>query len=336
MTRYAVLTPPGSSAIAVFGIVGPGAWSTVQRYFRAINGQPLAAPPSRPRYGRFGDQHADEVMLVRRRDDAYEVHCHGGQVVVEWLEKHLRAAGLTRSDWKETADLCHVHHPADYLLPHARTLRTAGILLDQARGAYDRAIESNDPEQLAIVRRNADVGRHLIEPWRVCLAGKPNAGKSSLVNALAGFDRSIVSPVAGTTRDALSVFVAFDGWPIELFDTAGLRDTTDDLEVAGIGMAHQALALAELVVWVVDATDQDHINDQLLQLGDLSRVIVVVNKVDVASGPVIPGAVRVSALTKEGLAELVRKVVERLVPFPPAPGDPVPWMPELCDRWSTN
>ena len=81
------------------------------------------------------------------------------------------------------------------------------------------------------------------------VAGAPNVGKSSLVNALAGFQRSVVSEIAGTTRDVVSVQLAFDGWPVELTDTAGLREA-EGLEAEGVARANRALAEADLVLWV--------------------------------------------------------------------------------------
>ena len=85
------------------------------------------------------------------------------------------------------------------------------------------------------LRELVPVAEHLDRPWRVVIAGAPNVGKSSLVNALAGFARSLVSPTAGTTRDVVTTRIALDGWPIELCDTAGQRESADAVESAGIG-----------------------------------------------------------------------------------------------------
>lgn len=144
-------------------------------------------------------------------------------------------------------------------LTQAPTLRTAGILLDQYRGAFARdvatVISTNDLVRLHRLHALGPVGRHLVEPWRVVIAGPPNVGKSSLVNALAGYQRSVVAPVAGTTRDVVTTVIALDGWPVELADTAGLREASESLEVAGVDRAKDRLASADLIVWVMDATD---------------------------------------------------------------------------------
>jgi tRNA modification GTPase len=338
-TRVAVLTPPGSSAVAVLSVRGPRAWPVLQRLFRTSTGKPLDKPPTGFVYGRLGDQAADEVILAAVAPDTFEVHCHGGRKIVAWLLGLLRENGIAeRTDEVDGPD-------AWRLLPFARTTRTAGILLDQAHVAYDRAAEivrvgGPDAESMrARLRRNVNVGRHLTEPWRVAIAGAPNAGKSSLLNAMAGYARSVVSSVPGTTRDAVSVTLAFDGWPVELTDTAGLRESGDELEEEGIGRAREAAGRSDLVIWVVDATGPrpDSIQAVAGALGVApERIIVAFNKIDVAAVPAdeFPETARVSAVTGAGLSELITRLVAVLIPDPPAPGDPVPFTPELCDRWS--
>ena len=111
-------------------------------------------------------------------------------------------------------------------------------LLDQYHGALESEIEAirtllrelqpnidAAASRLETLLGRASIGLHLVRPWRVTIAGPPNVGKSSLLNALAGFERAIVFDQPGTTRDVLTVLTAIDGWPIELADTAGWRDS---------------------------------------------------------------------------------------------------------------
>jgi tRNA modification GTPase len=337
-TRVAVLTPPGGSAVAVVGIRGPDAWCVVQDLFRTPKGAKLGAPPNGFRFGRFGSGSADEVILSTRDPDAFEVHTHGGRQVVDWLLRELRARGLVEVAAADEPAFRHLSSPAGALVPFARTVRTAGILLDQAHGAHDRAVatvEAGGPDadaMRAVLKRNARVGRHLIGPWKVAIAGPPNAGKSSLLNALAGFDRSIVSPIPGTTRDAISVSLAFDGWPVDLFDTAGLRDAPDDLEREGVSRARTAMEQSDLVLWVVDAAGSRELPPPT------ANTLIVFNKTDVATVPAEESstAIRVSAVTRAGIETLIESIVAALVPIPPLPGEPVPYTNELCDRWAAD
>jgi tRNA modification GTPase len=274
----------------------------------------------------------DEVVLVIRGPDSFEIHCHGGRRVVEWLLGLMRSAGADEVAWREIVMPGFADPRAAALLPFAKTVRTAAILLDQAHGACERAVVANDVE---VLRRNAAVGRRLVEPWTVAIAGPPNAGKSTLLNALAGFTRSVVSPIPGTTRDAVSVSLAFDGWLIDLIDTAGLRETLDAVEIEGVERARQAVATSDLCLWVIDATEPvpASADDIAGQLGRVSgSTLLVLNKCDLIAAPShkLPDAIRISAATGQGLTELATRIVQTLIPVAPAPGEPVPYTPELC------
>jgi tRNA modification GTPase len=182
---------------------------------------------------------------------------------------------------------------------------------------------------------------HLTVPWRVVLAGAPNVGKSSLVNAIAGYQRAIVSPIPGTTRDIVTVTTAIDGWPVLLADTAGLRRTHDELEPAGVELADTAIADADLVVLVVDASANiDTVNEIAPRLLAAQRVIVVWNKIDrvpdterarlriadcglrIGHGTPqeIGNPLFVSAVTGDGIAEFITAIGGALVPIAPPAG----------------
>ena len=230
-----VLTPPGTGAIATVRVAGAGAWAAVRERFRPAGSKPLPESPELHRvwFGTLGEG-GDEVVIGVEQgepDPVIDLHCHGGRVVVKWV-LGLFGEGGERCDVSPPVPR---EEPAE-LLPHAPTLRTASVLLDQHHGAFVRAVADclDDLSLLPRLAALAPVGRHLVDPWRVVLAGPPNVGKSSLINALAGFERSVVAAVAGTTRDVVTVRVAFDGWPVELSDTAGLRDAGEELEAEGI------------------------------------------------------------------------------------------------------
>src|SRR5262249_7525364 len=130
--------------------------------------------------------------------------------------------------------------------------------------------------------RAADVGTRLVSGWKVVIAGRPNVGKSRVFNALAGFDRSIVNPQAGVTRDVVSIRTAFGGWPVELSDTAGERDSSDVVERLGIVRARQERRDADLVLLVLDRSEPlEEIDRNLLEAAPTS--LVVANKCDLAA-----------------------------------------------------
>jgi tRNA modification GTPase len=252
--------------------------------------------------------------------------------------------GVRLCDWKELERLMDedpLRAAALSALAEAPTARTAAILLDQYQGAFGRAVDKilaalggGDLEgagcALVELGQYTAVARHLTTPWRVTVAGAPNVGKSSLVNALAGYQRSVVAPTPGTTRDVVTTLIALDGWPVELADTAGQRAEAETLEEAGIERAIAAAAAADLCLWVLDASVPPIRHDPAGP-----RAKIVVNKMDLPAAwdvTMAPDAVKVSAQTGEGLADLCRAVAGWLVPDAPPPGAAVPFTPELCDR----
>jgi tRNA modification GTPase len=170
------------------------------------------------------------------------------------------------------------------------------------------------------LERSARVGLHLADPWRVVLTGRPNVGKSSLINAILGFERCIVHAAPGTTRDVVIAQTALDGWPVELADTAGWRDSSDEIEAAGLQQARVQLRQADLIVLVFDVAAGWTGEDQAL-LEAWPGAVVVHNKCDLppdlSQGR--PQGLLVSAAQRGGLDVLVRELGRRLVPEPPCP-----------------
>jgi len=109
-------------------------------------------------------------------------------------------------------------------------------------------------EELRVLLRGADTGRILHDGWRVTIAGRPNAGKSTLLNCLAREERALVTPIAGTTRDAIDVAVAVQGYPLRLIDTAGMRRARGTIEQQGVARARQTIAASDLVLWLADVS----------------------------------------------------------------------------------
>ena len=112
-------------------------------------------------------------------------------------------------------------------------------------------------ESFAALIAQTKVGRVLRDGYRVVIVGKPNAGKSSLMNRLSGEDTAIVTELAGTTRDILREQINIDGLAVELVDTAGLRNDPDRIEAEGIRRAREALQSADAVLWIQDASESE-------------------------------------------------------------------------------
>jgi tRNA modification GTPase len=163
------------------------------------------------------------------------------------------------------------------------------------------------------------VGKLLREGLKVAFVGRPNVGKSSIFNGLLGHERAIVTDIAGTTRDSLHEKLVIKNIPISLIDTAGLRETSDTVESIGVERTKQTLADADLVVVVLDSSQEFTNEDQeiLTQSDELNRLIVV-NKSDISQSEIYKSQISnpksqivvVSAKTGEGLTDLEQAIIE--------------------------
>ncbi|HUY92511.1 MAG TPA: GTPase [Pirellulales bacterium] len=342
--RAVVLTPAGRGAVATVLVEGPAAARLVGRFFASASGKPL----ERHRLGSiaFGRWHSaagEELVVSRRSVEQVEIHCHGGQAAVAAVLEALETAGCTAQPWTEwiaERGGDRIQSQAVEALSRAATDRTAAILLDQFNGALAAAIEAmlrllarSDAASLAAaqaalnaLQANIAVGRHLMAPFSVVLAGRPNVGKSSLINAIVGYRRSIVFDQPGTTRDVVTAATALDGWPVELADTAGLRVGEDLLEQEGVSRAEMSLAAADLRVLVFDRSRAWSAEDQELHEA-WPDAVVVHHKADLPAvgRPARPPGISTSVLTSTGVDALIGAVVARLAPAPPAPGSAVPF-----------
>lgn len=167
-------------------------------------------------------------------------------------------------------------------------------------------------------------GRVLQGGVPAAIIGRPNAGKSSLLNAVLGYDRAIVTNIPGTTRDTIEEKLRLGGVLLRLTDTAGLRDTEDEIERLGVERSRRAMKEAELVLAVVDGsrelTDEDA--EIIREAEKAPKALLLVSKSDIAKPAVLPetvlDAIEISSVTGEGLDEL-GAAVKRLFPIPESP-----------------
>ena len=168
---------------------------------------------------------------------------------------------------------------------------------------------------LAELAATAKAGMLLAHGCRVAILGRPNVGKSTLFNALIGFDRAIVTEIPGTTRDTLEATIDLRGVPVTLVDTAGLRDTRDVVESIGVVRAREEAARADAVVYVFDASDGLQVEDEReLARAGARLCILVANKADrVSATGALAGAILVCGLSPEAGQKLREILSEAIV-----------------------
>jgi tRNA modification GTPase len=332
-----LLTPTGRGAVAVIALTGKTSTEVLEQAFAPVSGKPFSFHAKRNLvYGTWKPTDED-IMVCRTGNQCFEIHCHGGNTASAAIIEHLAENGirLIEADSYREQEIGPWKASSLAALTKATTPRTAKLLLKQTNllpPAIDnliQEIESGNGDRSATTIRQmlewAPFGFHLTQPRVVVLCGQPNVGKSSLVNAIVGFQRAIVHDQAGTTRDVLTQQTAINGFPVALKDTAGLRSETDqaidEIEAIGIKKALEQIESSDLTICVFDASLPWNPRDQEL-VETLTPSLIVHNKIDIAVKPnetnlVRPDGLQVSANTGEGIAALIQSIGQLIVPsFP--------------------
>lgn len=360
-TRATRLTAGAPAAIASLEVCGAGAVESVALHLQC-SPQHLTLGRIRYAHWRLGkplidsqpdpaSTAAEQVVVCRVAEDRIEIHCHGGRAVSQAIMADLQRSGCSLQ-WAEGwqgDQSCALARAAQVDLLLATTDRTAAILLDQMQGSLRRAGEAlllelesqhvaRGLRRLEELLRWSRLGMHLTTPWKVVLAGPPNVGKSSLMNALVGSRQAIVHHEPGTTRDWLEARGAIDGWPVAFSDTAGVRPTSDPIEQTGVERSLDRWRQADLAVLVVDAKVGWSKQHQQLLDSSNATTLVVWNKADlVGQSPEISrlhhaqrpiDCLLASTVGAPGVSELLAAISANLVPDVPAVGTAVPFRTE--------
>ncbi|MFN7856218.1 MAG: tRNA uridine-5-carboxymethylaminomethyl(34) synthesis GTPase MnmE, partial [Acidovorax sp.] len=264
------------------------------------------------------------------------------EAIADLIDASTEAAARSASRSLTGAFSAEIHGLRDALI-HLRMLVEATLDFPEEEIDFLRAADAHGQlsklqQMLARVMQRARQGALLREGIKVVIAGQPNAGKSSLLNALAGAELAIVTPIAGTTRDKVQQTIQIEGVPLHIIDTAGLRDSEDAVERIGIARAWDEIAAADAVLFLHDLSRQGAV-EYIAAEADIERALVqklpgsvpvidVWNKLDCAGpgAPSAPGAqatgqrpaVRLSARTGEGLDRL-RQVLLQVAGWQAAP-----------------
>ena len=168
-------------------------------------------------------------------------------------------------------------------------------------------------DEIDIILKESMKNQFIREGIKTVIVGKPNVGKSSLLNALLDEDRAIVTDIEGTTRDTIEAYININGVTLKLMDTAGIRDTEDVVEKMGVNRSKKAISEAELVLLVLDMSKALTKEDQdLLKLTKGQKRIIIGNKSDLPKATQLEEILSISTLTKEGLKDLEKAILKVL------------------------
>ncbi len=333
-TTATLTTPPGMGGIAVIVLRGDRTAAVLEQVFRPHRRSLKTLPPDRLCLGALvdGDEILDEALVTLTDGGrCAEINLHGGPRITQRALDLLERAGaavlepdparpIHADPWPLAAP--GLNNPAigrELLawLPKALTAGVVTALTHQWSAGLSRLARDaiDDPaghaDALAAAAERYEVMHLALHPPEVAVAGPPNAGKSTLANALVGRPVSIVTDRAGTTRDWVRTSADLDGLGVWLTDTAGLWTPEDRIDQLAVDRAWQRVDAADLVLAVFDAADPPDADDPHWRrlLGE-PRVLLVANKTDLAAAP--PDVAAVSARGADGLAALRRRIRHRL------------------------
>ncbi len=336
----AVMTGRGAGAIATIQLLGDSAETALRAVFRRANRRPIELATGRILLGDIVDreQTIDQVTVGCAETGVFAIHCHGNPLIVERimaaLQRHgvqpVRAEQLLARLLREKEPDDSIRVEAKLALATVKTIEGARLVAGQAKTGlaaiarqWQADLDSTPLEQIADearkILKDSDTAKLILSGCTIVLIGPPNTGKSTLLNALAGREKAIVTEVPGTTRDWISAEIHIPPLAATVIDTAGL-----DLSLAASGRIDQAaqhksieaLSRADMVLLVLDASEPA---DQLpILLTDLlveRRVLTVLNKADLAhrlDPSSLPEheqpVVHVSAKQETGIEDLIRAI----------------------------
>lgn len=346
------LTARGRGAVAVIRVQlwSDEAREAINQCFVAVNGVRTAdAAVGRILYGHWGHE---DVVVVRVADHEWEINCHGGDAAVAAICKSLAGLEVSAavSDKVSHSEVSQLDAELLSVLLKCRTRQTAEFVLAQQQGVLSGFLQSlceckNNDAICRMIQESLlweKFAYHLTTPWQIAVVGQPNAGKSSLLNAIVGYERSIVFDQPGTTRDRVEAQVTLDGFPFVLADTAGIRESADEIEAFGVAEARLSIRNCDACLIVVDAnvgwTQAD--TDLLGLVPPGHPVAIIFNKIDLLSqGNDIRQSdtvradfvLETCALTGVGINELLEWLPETLVPKRPTLKQPLILIGEIAD-----
>lgn len=338
----AVMTGKGTGAISTIQVIGDSAEDLFKKIF-----QPAGKGPTKFETGTIllgtihdGNKKIDQVTIGYEQLRTFAINCHGNPLLVEMIMQLLRrndvqilsAEQLQTKILSEQKTNNTIAIEAKLAQPKVKTLQGTKIVLNQINSGLSKTaknwLENLDdiyPDKIqAEASRILQISRtakFIIYGCKAVLTGPPNSGKSSLLNCLAGRQKSIVTEISGTTRDWVTAECLIDSLSLELTDTAGLNEQSSDIEntieEASQKKALETIEQADLILLVLDNSLNEKLDDQFIREFDHKKAITVLNKSDLPAKldtdklpDFLSNTVKISAKTGDGTDKLTEKILQ--------------------------
>ena len=330
-----LLTPPGFGGIALIRTKGNGSLDLLSQVFTSVSKLPIDSLISHHIYLgeiREADQIIDQVMVVVDKDNSiFDIHCHGGPRIVQRIFMLLSNLGVEVANWKDATPCDSIEQEVLHYLSLCKSEIAVKTIAAQRRsGVYSWCqdmLQAIDSQRLTLdelklrassLLPSVDVSRKLLCPPKVLIVGPPNAGKSSLANVLTGRNQSLVSELPGTTRDWTTEFTEMGGIAVELIDTAGRRESCDQLENVSLERLSSLVSEAQLFILLIPSDYPGDLEglyrDQMHALPQDANVISVISKIDLDVTVIdkIASHITISSKNETGISELKKIIASRL------------------------
>lgn len=340
MSCYAALvTSRSRTAIASIELIGDEAKDIIEQIFSGWAGGANKVGKHHYRHGKIMTdvEIIDEVLLSCASDTNYTIHSHGNPLIVKNILQLLKTKSVDIVDADRLAeikaekvlktDIISIEAMREH--PRAQTINGVKLIINQSGPGLKKwtteAISKMDKissvkirHGALMIQQNSEIARMLIDGFRVVLTGPPNSGKSTLLNALAGQQKAIVSDIHGTTRDWVSVKCRLNGFAAEFIDTAGLDPhlaAGGKIDKQSQEVAQELLKKADIVLLVLDGGSDSKVwfeHESLWQsiIKNDTPVLTVLNKSDLGKNET--GGLWISAKNNEGIDVVAKKIIENL------------------------
>lgn len=336
----AVMTGKGAGAISNIQLVGADGAQIIEKIFKSAGGKPTELEPGKILLGHItnGKETIDQIVIGCEGPDNFAINCHGNPLIVEMIMKLLQKNGaepvlpeeLLKQTFTTQGKVNTIALEAKLAQLKAVTLDGTKIISNQVQVGLAKTaarwLNDIDSTSVAIIARQAEAilessktAKLIIKGCKVAIVGPPNSGKSTLLNCLCGRQKSIVTDIAGTTRDWVGATCRLESILMELFDTAGLYEMVEPanaVDKAAQQKTAELLTEADLVLLVLDASQSaQQLDEVMLEEITDKKVLTLLNKSDLPAKfdekqlpENLARTVKISALLGEGIDNLVEKV----------------------------